>query len=181
MRQLFLTIPLSESWQQSIQDWIHLQPNYFPWIVSEKRHITVQYLGSISDEDIPAMVEELQSVYCRIPSFFLTLFSVCPFPSTNPRMIWAKVKQSPSFSNLVTFSRQTTNLYVLERPEEGVPLPHITLSRLGGQYDLTDLSFPTSRMRSPMMHVKRVELWETVRTQRGKQYEVLNSFYLEAT
>lgn len=179
MKRLFVVIPLNEAWQRTLTNWIASQPNYFPWIESEKWHVTVQFLGDVRSEDDAMLCSELKSYYQTVPSFFLSLFSISPFPSLDPSMIWANVKQSAPLESVVRFTRQTTNLYIQGTLETRTLLPHVTLARLRKEDDLEALSFPASRLNSSMMHVQQIELWETVQTQRGQQYQVVDVFPLQ--
>ena len=180
-KRLFLAIPLSDQWKRYIQDWVITQPNYFPWIPPDYWHITVQYIGEVSEDDIPAMVDEIRTIAATQPEFFLHFMNICVFRFHEPPMIWAKVKESDPFEELVKHCTQTTDLYMQGIPDRRKSKPHITLAKLAGEYDCTRLKFPDSRPPFAMMHVREIELWESyIDTDKRRKYRSLEKFGLKS-
>ncbi len=62
------------------------------WVEPENLHLTVQFLGNVSEDQVPAVAQALNAAATGITPFTLKLKGVGVFPSREkPRVFWAAV------------------------------------------------------------------------------------------
>lgn len=101
------------------------------WVEPENLHLTVQFLGNVSEDQVPAVAAALNRAAERIAPFTLKLSGVGVFPSRErPRVFWAGV--GGDTVDLLQLNRQVQR----ELKEPGFApgknkfSPHLTLARL---------------------------------------------------
>ncbi|WP_342640691.1 RNA 2',3'-cyclic phosphodiesterase [Rhodoligotrophos ferricapiens] len=99
------------------------------WIEAESYHITLRFMGDISDGIARELVEALDDV--DMPSFTIRLKGVGSFGGAKPRAIWAGVDddESGSLKRLQTWHERLCQVVGL-KPEPRKFTPHVTLARL---------------------------------------------------
>ncbi|MDZ4231762.1 MAG: RNA 2',3'-cyclic phosphodiesterase, partial [Candidatus Pacearchaeota archaeon] len=94
-----LNLPLS------LQEEIFCLASRYPelpakWTRKENLHITLQFLGNASEENIGRISESLKKIAQKHAPFHLTTEAVAYGPSRkNPRMIWITLEESPKLRN----------------------------------------------------------------------------------
>jgi 2'-5' RNA ligase len=126
-QRLFLALPLPET----VRRLLHALTDRSPlvrWTPEPQLHITLRFLGDVSDEETSPLLERLRTVSVR--SFPLTVEGVGAFPPKGaPRVLWVGV--GPGHPRLHQL-RQRVDDAVLGA---GVPMdvrtfhPHVTLGR----------------------------------------------------
>ena len=92
-------------------------------------HLTLKFLGDISEADIGSIGDGLEVVAKPIPRFDATVGGLGTFPNvTNPRVVWVGVEAGPWLTRLQSAVEKALED---EFPPEGRPFsPHLTLARL---------------------------------------------------
>ncbi len=101
------------------------------WVEPENLHLTVQFLGNVSEEQAPAVTAALNRAAARIAPFTLRLGGIGVFPSREkPRVFWAGA--GGDTAALLELSRQVQReLGVLGfAAAKNKFSPHLTLARL---------------------------------------------------
>ena len=98
------------------------------WVRGDALHITVKFLGSVTEKTLTAIYDDLRSVTSSgQPSAVFTGLHVFP-DARRPRVIWARVA-CPALTTLCTVIEYgTTPLGIA--PESRPLVPHVTLGRL---------------------------------------------------
>lgn len=101
--------------------------DYLParWTKKENLHITLDFLGYLTDEEIAELCQKTEKIISQKNSFLVRLDRICygPPDKTNPRMIWAmgpKIKQLnilPHVTLARLISWQFRQLEYEERPQ----------------------------------------------------------------
>lgn len=97
------------------------------WVEEENMHLTVKFLGDVSDRDVPAVKEALAGVpfsplVCRVSGFGA-------FPDTQrPRVIWAGLEPGKVIAEL--HDEVESALNVLGIPKDRDFSPHLTMGRV---------------------------------------------------
>ncbi|MDD2554077.1 MAG: RNA 2',3'-cyclic phosphodiesterase [Desulfotomaculaceae bacterium] len=101
------------------------------WVEPENLHLTVQFLGNVSEDQVPAVTEALNRAAAGIASFTLKLSGVGVFPSRErPRVFWAGVA-GDTVALLQLNSQMQGELKELGfAPGKNKFSPHLTLARL---------------------------------------------------
>lgn len=110
------------------------------WVEPENLHLTVQFLGNVSEEQVPDVTEALNRAAAGIAPFSLKLSGVGVFPSRErPRVFWAGA--AGDTAPLLKLSRQVRReLKELGfDPGENAFSPHLTLARLRSPAGFSDV------------------------------------------
>ncbi|MDO8470538.1 MAG: RNA 2',3'-cyclic phosphodiesterase, partial [bacterium] len=102
MKRIFIAINLPEEVKESLvsfQDqWPDLPAN---WTKKENLHITLQFLGNVSDKELEKVIEKLTSAGKNHASFEGTLRNIVYGPTkSRPSMVWAFAEKSSSLAAL---------------------------------------------------------------------------------
>ncbi len=97
------------------------------WIDPDNYHITMRFVGDISDDEANQFADALACV--SFDSFDIELSGLGSFGGNKPRAIWAGVKPSPALELLQKAHERAARLAGLP-PETRNFVPHVTLARL---------------------------------------------------
>ncbi|MDD4238135.1 MAG: RNA 2',3'-cyclic phosphodiesterase [Desulfotomaculaceae bacterium] len=145
MRQLrlFIAVNFPEEIKKTLGAFIRglsKIPSDLKWMGEENLHLTVQFLGNVSEERLPAVSAALQNAVDGIAPFELVLEGVGAFPSVvRPRVLWAGI--SGETAPLLMLQRQVQKeMAVLGfEPEKRKFSPHLTLARARSPYGFADV------------------------------------------
>jgi 2'-5' RNA ligase len=110
------------------------------WVEPENLHLTVQFLGNVSEEQVPEVIESLKRSAAGIPPITLKLSGVGVFPSRErPRVFWAGT--AGETDSLLQLSRQVQNEFKGLGFDSGKNKfsPHLTLARLRSPAGFSDV------------------------------------------
>jgi len=97
------------------------------WIDPENYHITLRFIGDISDPDARAIADALDDV--RMPPFEIALSGVGYFGARKPRNVWVGVKPVDMITGLHQSHERLCTALGLARDGRNFT-PHVTLARL---------------------------------------------------
>ncbi|MCT2535033.1 RNA 2',3'-cyclic phosphodiesterase [Aquibacillus koreensis] len=101
----FIAVPLPEDvkqWLKELQGKIKTQEelHYHSWTHVEDFHITLKFLGAVSDDTFNHMIEYLKNIK-DMPRLSLTPSVIGSFGNPNkPRVLWMGVQENPTLSSL---------------------------------------------------------------------------------
>ena len=104
---------------------------FVKWVDPENIHLTLKFLGSVSGETIPEIVEAMSLVAQPVSPFTLQIGGTGAFPNwQRPQVVWVGV--GGEMGRLTTLQRELeAALSPLGFPPESRPFsPHLTLGRL---------------------------------------------------
>ncbi len=117
------------------------------WVAPEDLHITLRFLGDVSDEVAWAFSEAVAAIRC--PRFSLALKGVGVFGGRRPKAVWARVVADEVLWDLQRAHEKAARAAGLP-PEKRAFVPHVTLGRL-----------KNSRPESVARYLARQEFLET--------------------
>jgi len=124
VHRVFTAIALPEQIKNKLlklQERWHTIPG--KWTSRENMHITLVFLGSLSNEELQNYIEYAKNAIQSETAFTITIESVSYGPTVdNPRMIWANVAKSVRLAQLRASLAHT--------PQEQAFMPHSTLCRI---------------------------------------------------
>ena len=202
----FLAINLPENIRKKLSDYQEKWPELpVRWTKRENLHITLLFIGSVSDQDIPEICLTTREIASRHPVFGLNLTKISygppqkmpprppKFPEIvteekeweqkfgRPRMIWAAGQESEELGKLqkdLESSLFTFSFKALS--ESGIRsfAPHITLGRIR-QWDFRRIE-PEERPEvkedvSFSFEVSSIEVMESQLKRGGPEYTILES------
>jgi 2'-5' RNA ligase len=173
--RLFVAVSLPREYR-TLQEGLrraHRSLDGIRWTRPEHLHLTVCFIGAVSDAELVSAIEGVREA-CRKASRFSLVFEqvrLGPSPS-RPRMIWGVFRPHPSFDLLVGrihAALEERNLPAdLRRP----PGAHVTLARFKGRVSLEPLRL-TAGGELPPVEVARCELWESHLDREGPTYALV--------
>lgn len=130
LHRIFIAINLPEKIKENLSGqqlkWAELPCR---WTRKENLHITLAFLGAMSDEELVQTVQTVKEITGRHEPFMLKLSKIIYGPTNKPpRMIWVEGEES---GELRALQRELENSLPVEKAKEQRKYaPHITLGRL---------------------------------------------------
>lgn len=181
-KKIFVAIPITKEWEDILTNYSKdfSDVEWLKWEPAQKLHVTVLFVGETDEELIPEIEDALVDIVMAQQPFSLTLEKICYAPiEQRASMIWAKWSHQPEFSTLHARVREELS-YIVGKVDADPALPHTTLARfdkkLIGPKELVPLTNSTAV--GGEMEVEDVFLMETVMTQTGSTFRVLNKWKL---
>jgi len=154
------------------------------WVEKDNFHITLAFIGNLSDQETGAVCQDLEKIKGEISPFSVS-FNEISYDSMSkkvPRLIWAKGEKSEDFS----FLKEKVDLILKESigfiPDKREFLPHITLARVKKwQWKKIDPEERPEVRRdvSFSFGVDSIEIMESKLKPSGAEYIELGSILLE--
>lgn len=150
-------------------------------MVPETLHLTLAFLGEVSDATLISVDEEMQRL--RAEPFAVRLRGLGTFGNRSPSVLWAGVAPEPRLSALRERVRGAVRRAGLDLPRERFR-PHVTLARYGARMsgdELERLRRFLSRygdVELPTLEVREVTLFHSIRRSEGAVHEVLAEYPL---
>lgn len=155
------------------------------WTKEDNLHITLVFLGYLSDEEMSVTAAILSEVAGRHPVFSINLKRICYGPPKKlpPKMVWAMGERSKELSSL----KEDLEKSLLERgvrflSEKRYFVPHITLARLNTlewRRIEPDERPQVNEDIGLNFEVHSIELMESQLRRAGPDYSILGSYPLK--
>lgn len=153
------------------------------WVEAQNLHLTLQFLGNVSEEQITAVVEALKKSAAGVGPFMLKVSGVGAFPAREkPRVFWAGITGETDV--LLDLSRQVQReMKVLGfSPGKNRFSPHLTIARLRSAAGFPELIERAEKLAEKKdfgsAKIKTIELMLSELSSRGPKYFVLASIPL---
>ncbi len=180
----FLAIELSDELRSSLDNLrtrLALPQFDVRWVATKNIHMTLRFLGEISEDEIPGISQAASNATAGEASFKVELIGIGSFPSTtSPRVIWAGTEQNSSLIRLE--QNLTRELTRAKYPPPDKPFrPHLTLGRVKssrGKGELKKLLQRNQRVPIGSMVVEHISLIKSELRPSGPIYTILESFSL---
>ncbi len=151
------------------------------WVEPDNIHLTLKFLGEISEEQLPAVKAAVGQVAQENNSYRISVSGIGAFPrTTSPRVIWAGVNAGGNETGKIA-QQLEESLFTLGFPREERPFScHITLGRTrssSGIHHLVKLMTDTS---SPLLpeslefQAAAITLFQSKLSPKGPTYEPLS-------
>lgn len=182
----FIAINLPENVKKDLLEYQEKWPEIpARWSRKDNLHITLAFLGNISDEDLPDVCGISEDTAAKFSPFFITLKNIRYGPPKKPpRMIWAEGEESEELGKLQKYlenalSETPSNNF---KSESRPFAPHITLARIR-QWEFNKIN-PEERIRIDeeinfTFEVNSIEVMESVLKRGGPEYTILQSSALK--
>lgn len=186
--RIFIAINLPEEVKKELAKYQGKWPELpAKWISKDNLHITLEFLGNLTDEESGEVCLAVKEVADSHKSFSVNLNKILYGPprlrlGQAPKMVWAEGEKSEELADL----KNDLQEYLLEkisyRPEGKGFVPHITLARiLEWEFRKIDLEERPEINEDIdfVISVESIEVMESVLKRGGPQYTILESCNLK--
>lgn len=180
--RVFIAINLPDDLKEDLLNFRDKWPDLpVRWARKDNLHITLTFLGYLSDEEILEVLRITKEVVQKHKSFSINLKRVCYGPPNKPpRMIWVEGEKSEEMIDLKKdLENSLMNSIGFDR--ESKFMLHITLGRINifefrnmDQEERPEIEEEISLS----FEVNSIEVMESQLKREGPEYEVLESFEL---
>ena len=148
------------------------------WSAPETTHITIQFLGNISDEKVPCVEKILRSIASRTAPFDITLSNIEVFPGwREPKVLWVGIDKGCGPLEILAGSVRTAMI------EEGISeenrpfIPHITIGRIASDINKSALQKDVVAIdvKSILAPISRVVFFKSLLTKEGVIHTILSA------
>lgn len=174
--RLFIGIDLPESQKQHLATLITNLPNT-RWSPPENYHITLQFLGNVTDNERLAVDMALRAL--KAESFTLELSGVHTFAYKVSSILWVGVEKHPALIALQEKIERSTQSLIRFREEKDYN-PHITLAKTSMDSIAEVESFAQMHRQDHFgsLSVKSFHLYKSVSDKQGVHYQILETYHL---
>ena len=183
--RVFVAINLPEEIKRELflysEKWLELPAK---WTSKDNLHITLEFLGSLTDEEVGEVCVIAKDVAERHTSFSLNINQILYGPPKKmpPRMVWAEGDKSKELSELREDLENSLTEKVHFAPENRTFAPHITLARISS-WEFRSIE-PEERPEinekiDLMFTVESIEVMESELHRGGPVYTILESHLLK--
>jgi 2'-5' RNA ligase len=104
--------------------------NALNWVALENMHLTLNFLGDVREDHIPAIEQCLQEAVQGQSSFNITIEGLGMYPNAKqPRVVWLGIKDAGALKQIQ--QALTKALKAINVEQENRPFsPHLTLARI---------------------------------------------------
>lgn len=176
----FIAIPLSEGTRANLRkcrEKLKSPGLDIKWVEEDNFHITLFFLGDISEAISEALVGGIRDITAAAAPFSLSIKGVGAFPNTKrPRVIWAGVEEGKEEIKLL-YRQLVAFLKGLGFEESRNFSPHITLGRFRSPVDM-DAVIPQYKKVKELGGelVQGISLMESTLTDKGPLYSEIAYF-----
>lgn len=181
----FIAIDLDESLKRGLEDFIdELKPfaGGVRWVGSAGMHLTLKFLGEVSEAGVAKVSSVLEEVASRHRAFALALQGTGTFPpgGREPRILWAGVVPVPPLLALQEDIEGELAKLRFEREKRSFH-PHLTVGRVKIPSRLDPLVQEMKKHQERgfgEMSVRKFLFFQSTLKPSGAQYTVLKEFLL---
>lgn len=187
--RVFIAINLPEEIKKELSSfqakWLELPVR---WVKPENLHITLAFLGYLSDGELFEVLKLTKEVASRNQSFSINLKKIIYGPPKKmpPRMVWAEGEKSEELAKLqkdLENSLSASSIKGMEESETRPLISHITLGRIR-QWEFRQIE-PEEKPEineaiSLSFEVNSIEVMESHLKRGGAEYTVLESCLLKS-
>ena len=182
-RRIFIAINLPEEVKKKLEEYQAKWPDLpVRWTKKDNLHITLIFLGYVSDEELLEICKITREAALRNEPFLINLTKILYGPPKKmpPRMVWVEGEKSKEFAVIRDNLEKslTASEQVNFSPEERAFSPHITLGRIKAWEfrQIEPEERPTVKEEiSLSFEVNSIEVMESQLKRGGPEYTILES------
>lgn len=153
------------------------------WVKPNGMHLTLKFLGEISQDKITDVESVLGNIAKDYPAFPLSFAGTGTFPlgARVPRIVWVGIGENETLRTIQT--RVENELQKIHFPREKRQYhPHLTLGRVKGPHNLETVLKTLSQYKEADfggMMVTKISLFKSTLKPSGAEYTILSEYRLE--
>lgn len=155
----------------------------FRWVKPQGMHLTLKFLGEVSEDKITEVKSVLGSIAKDYSRFPLSLKETGTFPPAArvPRVVWIGIEKNEFLQNIQ--ARVEKELHNIRFPKEKRKYhPHLTLGRVKGLQNIETVMETLNQNKEAefgRMTVNKITLFKSTLKPTGAEYTILSEFCLK--
>ena len=180
--RIFLSIPVPnvvKNIKQMLTSTCENERVEIRWVKHNNLHLTVQFLGSVSEEKVTKIRREVENIVSSINPFALTVSKTGCFPGTSkPSVLYLGIGGNVEALNALVVKINDKMSQIGFKKDSELFIPHITVAKINYPQKFNpDLSiFLNSTYDEVEFSVDKIQLLESKTLTEGVVYETLNTF-----
>ena len=153
------------------------------WIKPQGMHLTLKFLGEVSENKIIEVKSVLGSIAKDYSRFPLSLKGTGTFPPAArvPRVVWIGIEKNEFLQDIQ--DRMEKELHNIQFPKEKRKYhPHLTLGRVKGLQNIETVMETLNQYKKAEfggMTVNKITLFKSTLKPTGAEYTILSEFHLK--
>ena len=181
-KRVFIGIPIGHEIKHILPQLkisVKCHPNYIQWVSETNLHLTLSFMGNISINIIPDLINELAQ-YTANNYFKIKIEGAGVFPTPfTPQILWLGVSEGVKKLSVLQSNIEKSAMDYKNNKRKTKFTPHITIARSGKNPLKIDALPFLSTVYSPIeLDVNSIYLYESKLLAQGVQYKVLSEFPL---
>ena len=181
-KRVFIGIPIGlkiKSILPIVKSAVNCNPIHIKWIPLENIHLTLSFLGNISNKDLPSLIQSIEKKI-RSNNFQLIITGTGVFPSSkSPKVLWLGISKGIDELTLLQIQVEKSVREFKDNYENNTFIPHISIARIKkGPRKIDVLPFLNSVYSKIELDVNSISMYESKLFPKGTQYTVLDTFPL---
>ena len=153
------------------------------WVKPENVHITLKFLGEVSEDKLPAVIEKTRLAVTRISNFRVHLSELGSFPNLkSPRVVWVGVSEGKEELRNLNKKIEENLSYLGFAKEKREFSVHLTIGRVRSPRGKEKLVKKIEEMESSDVgefSVDKVLVMESQLSSRGPTYRIIEEVNLK--
>ena len=158
---------------------VNCHPRQIKWIPLKNIHLTLSFLGDVSINDIPDIVQAVEQNIATA-QFQLSISGTGVFPSSrSPKVLWLGIDKGIDALKLLHEQVVRSVTDFKDNYENNTFVPHISIARIRRSHRKNDVLPLLNSVYSPIdLEVNSISMYESKLLPEGAQYTIINTFPL---
>ena len=181
-KRIFIGIPAGDqikSILHLLKSAVNCNPRHIKWIPFENVHLTLSFLGEVSSNKIPDIVQSVEQNIIT-SQFHLSISGTGVFPSSiSPKVLWIGIEKGIIELQLLHHQLKKSVSEFIDNYENNTFIPHISIARIRMLDRKMGVLASVNSVYSPIdLEVNSISMYESKLLPEGVQYTIINTFPL---
>ena len=181
-KRVFIGIPAGDQVKSTLsllQSIVDCNSRHIKWIPFDNIHLTLSFLGDVSINDIPDIVQVVEQ-NITTAQFQLTISETGVFPSSkSPKVLWLGIDKGIDELKLLHEQVVKSVTEYKDNYENNIFIPHISIARIRRLHRKIDVLPFLNSVYSPIeLEVNSISMYESKLLPEGAQYTIIKTFPL---
>ena len=181
-KRVFIGIPAGDQVKSTLsllQPIVDCNSRHIKWIPLDNIHLTLSFLGDVSINKIPDIVQSVEQNIAT-SQFQLSILGTGVFPLTkSPKVLWLGIDKGIDELKLLHEQVVKSVSEFKDNYENNTFVPHISIARIRRLYRKIDVLPLMNSVYSPIdLDVNSISMYESKLLPEGAQYSIINTFPL---